>query len=201
MSLVPHHGSKQLVPTTQTDDPSTTYLIFTLKRNKCCVTWCEHTSSRQQVLSVDVYTAVWILHPTPVQTAALWLVTSFCPCVFGGSGDCQQWGEGKKTGKKETDRWVGGGTDLEQTGGELLQLLAKLVSDFRQSLTLLILQQQLLTHMHTHRKQQQKCQMNTKNDKKTINEEIKWMKCWRIYGRRLEPLVKIIPHSIISLVS
>lgn len=37
-------------------------------------------------------------------------------------------------------------TDLEQTGGELLQLLAKLVSDFRQPLTLLILQQELLTH-------------------------------------------------------
>lgn len=143
--------------------------------------------------SVDVHTAVWILHSTPVQSAALWFVTSFCPCVSGCSCDCQQRGEGKKAGKKETDRWVvGGGTDLEQTGGELLQLLAELVSDFRQSLTLLILQQQLLTHMHTHRKQQQnvKWTLQRKNDKKTINEEIKWVKCWRVYGRQLEPLVK-----------
>lgn len=53
--------------------------------------------------------------------------------------------------KQEVDRKVL--TDLEQAGGELLQLLAKLVSDFRQPLTLLILQQQLLTHKraNTHR--------------------------------------------------
>lgn len=57
-------------------------------------------------------------------------------------------------------------TDLEQTGGELLQLLAELVSDFRQPLTLLILQQQLLPHTHTQPK-------NNTTEKQPPNEHMK----------------------------
>lgn len=72
--------------------------------------------------------------------------------------------EGKQEAEEAGTR-RGGGTDLEETGGELLQLLAELVPDFRQPLTLLILQQQLLTHTYTHTEdnttEKNKCQINT----------------------------------------
>lgn len=80
--------------------------------------------------------------------------------------------------------WVGlkgvGVTNLEETGGELLQLLAELVSHFRQPLTLLIFQQQLLTHtrantrMHTYTQKtnanKHKCKL-TKEQKKYVYEK------------------------------
>ena len=59
-------------------------------------------------------------------------------------------------------RW----TDLEETGGELLQLLAELVPDFNQPLTLLILQQQLLPHAHRHTQTHTHTQKQQKNNRK-----------------------------------
>lgn len=60
-------------------------------------------------------------------------------------------------------------TDLEETGGELLQLLAELVSDFRQPFTLLILQQQLLprTHTENNTKQRKNEQLMRRKEHKT----------------------------------
>lgn len=80
------------------------------------------------------------------------------------SGLCLAEEEAGRRGGGMKERW----TDLEETGGELLQLLAELVSDFRQPLTLLILQQQLLTHTYM-----------TPHKQKTTEKTKQKMNAWR----------------------